>query len=109
MMRQNAKAQLFGLFGSLLIIIDLPVLCPKYTFTAETRGVPWFPGRTRQRGLSEKDLKRLTRNASACAVLPSGALIQDWGGWIGTWRVSSQVMRWWKELQEFWCQAVANV
>jgi len=31
----------------------------------------------RQRGLSEKDLKRLTRNASACAVLPSGALIQD--------------------------------
>ena len=39
---------------------------------------PMVPWSVRQRGLSEKDLKRLTRNASACAVLPSGALIQDW-------------------------------
>lgn len=31
----------------------------------------------RQRGLEEKDLDRLRRPASASAVLPSGALIED--------------------------------
>lgn len=91
MMRQNADPSAVWVVGSLLGKI-----------TGETHGVPWLPGRTRQRGLSEKDLKRLTRNASACAVLPSGALIQDWacrmlGEWVGTWRVSSQVLRWWNE------------
>ena len=39
----------------------------------------------RQRGLTEKEMKRLTKTHSASAVLPSGALIQEPLG-AGSWR-----------------------
>ena len=44
----------------------------------------------RQRGLTEKEMKRLTKTHSASAVLPSGALIQEPLGAAGSWELKSQ-------------------
>jgi len=47
----------------------------------------------RQRGLTEKEMKRLTKTHSASAVLPSGALIQEPLGAAGSWELGAEEPR----------------